>query len=88
MNAKKEILLNPNTKVSFRKGTREKIVLLRQLERKVLWLSTWMIHNANHVRVKKDGLKVGGHQASSASLVSIMTTLYFDILRPADRVGV
>ena len=88
MNAKKEILLNPNTKVSFRKGTREKIVLLRQLERKVLWLSTWMIHNANHVRVKKDGLKVGEHQASSASLVSIMTTLYFDILRPADRVGV
>ena len=75
MNPKKEILLNPNTKVSFRKGTREKIVLLRQLERKVLWLSTWMIHNANHVRVKKDGLKVGGHQVSSASLVSIMTIL-------------
>ena len=88
MNPNKEILLNPNTKVSFRKGTQEKIVLLRQLERKVLWLSTWMIHNANHVRVKKDGLKVGGHQASSASLVSIMTILYFDILRPPDRVAV
>ena len=88
MNPKKGILLNPSTKVSSRKSNREKIVLLRQLERKVLWLSTWMIHNANHVRVKKDGLKVGGHQASSASLVSIMTILYFDILRPADRVAV
>ena len=80
--------MNPSTKVSFRKGTKEKIAILRQLERKVLWLSTWMIHNANHLRVKIDGLKVGGHQASSASLVSIMTLLYFDILRPADRVAV
>ena len=88
MNPNKEKLLNPNTKVSFEKGSQEKIVLLKQLERKVLWLSTWMIHNANHVKVNKDGLKVGGHQASSASLVSIMTILYFDILRPADRVAV
>ncbi len=61
---------------------------LRSLERKVLWLSTWMIHYANHVRAKRDGLKVGGHQASSASLVSMMTALYFDVLRPEDRVAV
>ena len=40
---------------------------LAELERKVLWLSTWMIHNANHRRGNLDGLKVGGHQASSAS---------------------
>ncbi|MEM8797115.1 MAG: transketolase, partial [Pseudomonadota bacterium] len=44
--------------------------------------------NANHLRSKDDGLKVGGHQASSASLVSIMTTLYFSVLRPEDRVAV
>ena len=62
--------------------------LLRQLERKVLWLSSWMIHNANHLRENRDGLKVGGHQASSASLVTIMTALYFAALRPQDRVAV
>ena len=44
---------------------------LHALERKVLWLSTQIIHNANHERDNEDGLKVGGHQASSASLVSI-----------------
>src|SRR6516165_2124699 len=66
----------------------DKITCLRALERKVLWLSTWMIHNANHLRPNRDGLKVGGHQASSASLVSIMTALYFDVLRPQDRVAV
>ncbi|WP_119458596.1 transketolase [Rhodospirillaceae bacterium SYSU D60014] len=61
---------------------------LSALERKVLWLSTWMIHNANHLRPNRDGLKVGGHQASSASLVTLMTALYFDVLRPQDRVAV
>src|SRR6476620_11747392 len=59
-----------------------------ELERKVLWLSTWTIHNANLLREKPDGLKVGGHQASSASLASIMTALYFRVLRPEDRVAV
>jgi len=59
-----------------------KLEMLRALERKVLWLSSWMIHNANHLRPSRDGLKVGGHQASSASLASIMTALYFDVLRP------
>ena len=54
----------------------------------MLWLSTQIIHNANHERDNDDGLKVGGHQASSASLVSIMTALYFAILRPQDRVAV
>lgn len=64
------------------------IRLLLALERKVLWLSTWMIHNANHVRPSRDGLKVGGHQASSASVSSILTALYFHVLRPQDRVAV
>ena len=61
---------------------------LLALERKVLWLSVWMIHHANHVRARRDGLKVGGHQASCASMVSLMTALYFDVLRPRDRVAV
>src|SRR5262249_61875651 len=46
------------------------------------------IHHANHVRAGVDGLKVGGHQASSASLATIMTALYFKVLRPQDRVAV
>ena len=61
---------------------------LRALERKLLWLSSWTIHNANHLREGRDGLKVGGHQASSASLVTLMTALYFSVLRPEDRVAV
>ena len=62
--------------------------ILKLIEQKILWLACWMIHNANHLRSNDDGLKVGGHQASSASIVSIMTALYFDILRPEDRVAV
>src|SRR5438034_5238447 len=65
-----------------------RIPILSDLERKVLWLATWTIHNANNIRPKSDGLKVGGHQASSASLATIMTALYFAILRPEDRVAV
>jgi len=65
-----------------------RLARLRELERKVLWLACWTIHNANHLRPKRDGLKVGGHQASSASVVTLMTALYFDVLRPADRVAV
>jgi pyruvate dehydrogenase E1 component len=62
--------------------------ILTELERKVLWLATWTIHHANHLRDTSDGVKVGGHQASSASLATIMTALYFHTLRPADRVAV
>ncbi len=64
------------------------LATLGELERKVLWLASWTIHNANHLRESVDGLKVGGHQASSASLATIMTALYFRILRPQDRVAV
>ncbi|TPE51391.1 transketolase-like TK C-terminal-containing protein [Amaricoccus solimangrovi] len=66
----------------------EKIAILSEIERKLLWLSTWTIHNANHLRGNAEGIKVGGHQASSASLASVMTALYFDALRPEDRVAV
>lgn len=62
--------------------------ILAELEKKVLWLSAWMIHNANHLRPNDEGIKIGGHQASSASLATIMTALYFEALRPEDRVAV
>ena len=64
------------------------LAILSELERKVLWLASWTIHNANHLRESEDGIKVGGHQASSASLAAIMTALYFHVLRPQDRVAV
>ena len=54
----------------------------------MLWLCAWTIHHANHLRPNRDGLKVGGHQASCASLATVMTALYFSVLRPEDRVAV
>src|SRR5450432_1418093 len=65
-----------------------RLAMLSALARKVLWLSSWTIHHANHIRPNVDGLKVGGHQASSASLATIMSALYFSVLRPQDRVAV
>ncbi|MCK1361795.1 transketolase [Bradyrhizobium sp. 199] len=62
--------------------------ILNALARKALWLSSWTIHHANHIRPSADGLKVGGHQASSASLATIMSALYFHVLKPEDRVAV
>src|SRR5579875_2704669 len=64
------------------------LAILADLERKLLWLATWTIHNANHLRPSDDGLKVGGHQASSASIATIMAALYLHVLRPEDRVAV
>ena len=62
---------------------------LAALERRVLWLSAWTIHAANHLRPADDlDVKVGGHQASCASMATIMTALYFHALRPEDRVAV
>ena len=61
---------------------------LKEIEQRLMWLSHWMIHNANHIRDTEGGIKIGGHQASSASMVSIMTALYFSVLRPEDRVAV
>ena len=61
---------------------------LKIIENQILWLSHWIIHYANNVRPNNDEIKVGGHQASSASIVSIMTALYFGILKPTDRVAV
>ncbi|ORW73741.1 pyruvate dehydrogenase [Mycobacterium saskatchewanense] len=61
---------------------------LAAIEKRVLWLSTAMIHHANRVRPNSSGLKVGGHQASCASMVSIMTALWFQALGSQDRVSV
>ncbi|MGL4556918.1 MAG: transketolase, partial [Afipia sp.] len=65
-----------------------RLEILSALARKALWLSSWTIHHANHIRADSDGLKVGGHQASSASLATIMSALYFGVLKPEDRVAV
>lgn len=69
-------------------ATDREIATLKMLEAKILWLASWTIHHANHVREKDDELKVGGHQASSASMATIMTALYFHALRPQDRIAV
>jgi pyruvate dehydrogenase E1 component len=69
-------------------GAVDRQAILRALEQKALWLAVWMVHHANHLRPKADGLKVGGHQASSASIVTLMTALYFEALQPNDRVAV
>jgi pyruvate dehydrogenase E1 component len=62
---------------------------LKTIEQRLLWLACWTVHNANQLRPKSGGdVKVGGHQASSASMVSILTALYFHTLRPQDRVAV
>ena len=70
------------------RGEPDRIACLEALERRALWLSTWMIHNANHIRPNRDGLKVGGHQASCASAVTLLTALYGHAVRPEDRVAV
>ncbi|AZG45862.1 transketolase-like TK C-terminal-containing protein [Gordonia insulae] len=69
-------------------AAREVDAVLEQISRRVLWTSTAIIHHANRVRPNPSGVKVGGHQASCASMVSIMTELWFSQLRPGDRVSV
>jgi len=64
------------------------LAVLDAIQRRVLWLSTLIVHHANHVRPNPDDLKVGGHQASSASMVSILTALYFHYLDGGDRVSI
>ena len=66
----------------------EKLSCLRELEKKALWLSAWMIHNANYLREDRDGIKVGGHQASCASATTLLTALYMDVLNVEDRIAV
>lgn len=66
----------------------ETVEALKAIDARLRWLSSWTIHNANHLRPKRDGMKVGGHQASCASMTAIMAALYFHALRPQDKVAV
>ena len=66
----------------------DELALLESIQRRVLWLSTAIVHHSNHLRPNPDKTKVGGHQASSASIVSILTALYFKYLQAGDRVAV
>ncbi|MEL6826820.1 MAG: transketolase [Pseudomonadota bacterium] len=80
----------PDTETSST-GPRDRAQLIQgldALEERLLWLASWTIHNANHIRPSRDGLKVGGHQASCASMTTLMAALYFHVLRPEDRVAV
>ena len=62
--------------------------LLGQVQDRVLWLAVNMVHHANQVRPNPDGLKVGGHQASSSSVVTLLTSLYFDFMRRGDKIAI
>jgi len=66
----------------------EELEVLQEIQERILWLAIRMIDHANHDRVNTDGIKVGGHQASSASMTSILTSLYFHHLNAEDRVSV
>ena len=66
----------------------EYLKTLNRIQDRILWLSMRIVHEANSVRQSRDGVKVGGHQASSASMVTIMTALYFHLLKQGDRVSV
>ncbi|MEO8811316.1 MAG: transketolase [Caulobacteraceae bacterium] len=70
------------------KSAPDTVACLEALEARLRWLSSWTIHNANHLRDNRDGLKVGGHQASCASITAVMAALYFHALRPNDKVAV
>jgi pyruvate dehydrogenase E1 component len=70
------------------KKTSPDLDALRILDERLRWLSAWTIHHANHLRESTDGLKVGGHQASCASMTAIMAALYFHALGPNDKVAV
>src|SRR5829696_1843412 len=69
-------------------GAAPDLETLEAVQRRVLWLATAIVHHANRVRDNRSGVKVGGHQASSASMVSLMTALWFSELRAEDRVSV
>ena len=76
---KLDVMIKPRT---------ETIASLQAIDDRLRWLSSWTVHHATHIRPKRDGLKVGGHQASCASMTAIMAALYFHALRPQDKVAV
>ncbi|MBY8821991.1 transketolase [Sphingomonas colocasiae] len=74
--------------IAARAERKRRVTYLEWIDARLRWLSAWTIHNANHLRDSRDGLKVGGHQASCASMSTIMSTLYFHALGPNDKVAV
>ena len=79
--------MSPQASTTDTEGFIDHDQVLEQIQDRVLWLSMNMVHHANNVRYSPDG-KVGGHQASSASVATIMTSLYFDFMRAGDRISV
>ncbi|CDQ45526.1 transketolase-like TK C-terminal-containing protein [Mycolicibacterium neoaurum] len=77
-----------NTTAADTDGDLDTTDALERVAERVLWLSTSIVHHANRIRPNVSGLKVGGHQASSASMVAIMTSLWFQQLQSGDRVSV
>ncbi len=59
-----------------------------QIQKRILWLAAMIVHHANHIRPNLDGTKIGGHQASTASMISILSALYFHFLQPGDRIAI
>jgi pyruvate dehydrogenase E1 component len=79
---------NPAMAQALELDTGNRVAALEALDTRLRWLAAWTIHNANHLRDSRDGLKVGGHQASCASISTIMAALYFHALGPNDKVAV
>ena len=80
--------VQPTTRAEYETIDAQRLATLSAIERRILWLSTLMVHHANNVRPSLEKSKVGGHQASSASVISILTALYFHFLRAGDRVSI
>ena len=68
--------------------TDSELTVLESIQKRILWLASLIVNEANNVRPSPDKSKVGGHQASSASCVSILTLLYFHYLQAGDRVSI
>src|SRR5262244_3846504 len=87
-------VMHPASSAPVESATRERpwdlydLEMIERIQQRVLWLSTYIVHYANFLRPNPDGMKVGGHEASSTSVVTLMTALYFYFLRPGDRVSI
>ena len=84
--------VTPKVSVSAKRSKRQwdiyDLEMLDRIQKRVLWLSTYIVHYANAVRPNPDGIKVGGHEASSSSVVTLLTVLYFYFLRLGDRIAI
>jgi pyruvate dehydrogenase E1 component len=62
--------------------------ILERIQDRLLWLSTYTIHHANARRANPSPERVGGHQSSSTSVLTLLTALFFKVLRPGDRIAI